>query len=130
MDGNSSSGRTIAIIPAYNEPQEKLHACVRSLLAQTVKLDKIIVMDEPTSSLSAAETAELFRLIRELKSRGLTLIYVSHRMEEIFRLCDAVTVMRDGQHVTTMPLVQTNEQELVKLMIGRSWQKKNPEKPR
>jgi ABC-type sugar transport system ATPase subunit len=88
---------------------------------------KILVMDEPTSSLSAVEAQRLEQLIRRLRQNGATIIYVSHRMGEIFRLCDAVTVMRDGQHVATMPLAQTNEQELVKLMIGRSWQKMFPE---
>src|SRR5262245_13664385 len=61
----------------------------------------IIVMDEPTSSLSAHESEHLFHLLARLKQRGITVIYVSHRMEEIFRLCDAVTVLRDGRHVAT-----------------------------
>ena len=87
---------------------------------------KILVMDEPTSSLSAVEAQRLEKLITRLRQNGATIIYVSHRMDEIFQLCDAVTVMRDGQHVATMPLAQTNEQELVKLMIGRSWQKMFP----
>ncbi|HAO78790.1 MAG TPA: L-arabinose ABC transporter ATP-binding protein AraG, partial [Verrucomicrobia subdivision 3 bacterium] len=78
---------------------------------------KILVMDEPTSSLSAVEAQRLEELIARLRQNGATIIYVSHRMDEIFRLCDAVTVMRDGQHVATMPLAQTNEEELVKLMI-------------
>jgi ABC-type sugar transport system ATPase subunit len=88
---------------------------------------KILVMDEPTSSLSAVEAQRLEELIARLRQNGATIIYVSHRMDEIFRLCDAVTVMRDGQHVATMPLAQTNEEELVKLMIGRSWQKMFPD---
>src|SRR5260221_7872585 len=62
---------------------------------------KVLVMDEPSSSLSAAETAELFRLVRELKTRGITLIYVSHRIEELFAICDRITVLRDGRHVAT-----------------------------
>jgi ABC-type sugar transport system ATPase subunit len=87
---------------------------------------KILVMDEPTSSLSAVEAQRLEKLITRLRQNGATIIYVSHRMDEIFRLCDAVTAMRDGQHVATMALAQTNEEELVKLMIGRSWQKMFP----
>jgi len=87
---------------------------------------KILVMDEPTSSLSAVEAQRLEKLITQLRQSGATIIYVSHRMDEIFRLCDAVTVMRDGQHVATLPLVQTNEAELVKLMIGRVWEKMYP----
>jgi len=84
---------------------------------------RILVMDEPTSSLSAVEAQRLEELIARLRQNGATILYVSHRMDEIFRLCDVVTVMRDGQHVATVPLAQTNEEELVRQMIGRSWQK-------
>src|SRR6188768_3055452 len=80
---------------------------------------KVIVMDEPTSSLSAAETADLFKLVRELKSRGITLIYVSHRLEELFALCDNITVLRDGKHVATGRVADTTPQKIVSLMIGR-----------
>ena len=80
---------------------------------------RVIVMDEPTSSLSGGETRELFRLVRELKARGITLIYVSHRMEEIFALCDAVTVLRDGRHVATESISATSPQRVVQQMIGR-----------
>lgn len=80
---------------------------------------QIIVMDEPTSSLSAAETADLFHLIRELKSRGLTLIYVSHRLEELFALCDHITVLRDGRHIATEPIPATTPTRVVTQMIGR-----------
>ncbi len=86
----------------------------------------IFVMDEPTSSLSASEARRLEELIRTLRKRGATIIYVSHRMDEIFRLCDTVSVMRDGEHVATTPLAQTNENELVRLMIGRTWEKMYP----
>jgi ABC-type sugar transport system ATPase subunit len=84
---------------------------------------KILVMDEPTSSLSAVEAQRLEELVVRLCRQGTTILYVSHRMDEIFRLCDVVTVMRDGRHVTTQPLAQTNEAELVRQMIGRSWEK-------
>ncbi|MES2306654.1 MAG: sugar ABC transporter ATP-binding protein [Gemmatimonadota bacterium] len=81
---------------------------------------RVIVFDEPSSSLGESESAALFRLIAELKSRGVTLLYVSHRMEEIFRLCDAVTVLRDGQHVSTDPVAALDEATLVQRMIGRA----------
>ena len=67
---------------------------------------RIIVMDEPTSSLASAEAERLFELIDRLKARGVTLIYVSHRLEEIFRLCDRVTVLRDGQHIETADIAR------------------------
>src|SRR5215510_7515882 len=81
---------------------------------------RIIVFDEPTSSLSQHETERLFTLIDRLKARGVTCIYVSHRMAEVYRLCDTITVLRDGRHVATRPASDLRESELVQLMIGRS----------
>ncbi len=80
---------------------------------------KVIVMDEPSSSLSASETQELFRLVRELKGRGITMIYVSHRLEELFSLCDNITVLRDGKHVATEKISATTPHRVVTQMIGR-----------
>ncbi len=80
---------------------------------------QVIVMDEPTSSLSAGETRELFRLVRDLKTRGITMIYVSHRMEELFALCDGITVLRDGRHVSTGRIADTTPPKIVAQMIGR-----------
>lgn len=80
---------------------------------------RVIVFDEPTSSLSVAEAEHLFTLLADLKQRGITVLYVSHRMDEIFRLCDAVTVLRDGRHVATERISETNENRLVEQMIGR-----------
>lgn len=80
---------------------------------------KIIVMDEPTSSLSAGESEHLFKLLRHLKDRDITVIYVSHRMEEIFRLCDDITVLRDGRHVATEKISQTNPDRVIHQMVGR-----------
>src|SRR2546429_326750 len=74
---------------------------------------QVIVMDEPTSSLSVGESEYLFKLLGKLKQRGITVVYVSHRMEEIFRLCDAVTVLRDGQHVATEPITATNPDRVI-----------------
>ncbi len=80
---------------------------------------RIIVFDEPTSSLSQHEAERLYSLIGTLRERGVTLIYVSHRMDEIFRLCDTITVLRDGRHVSTLPASELNEAALVEAMIGR-----------
>ena len=80
---------------------------------------QVIVMDEPTSSLSAHESEHLFKLLAHLKQRGITVLYVSHRMEEIFRLCDTITVLRDGRHVATEPVADTNPGRVVHQMIGR-----------
>jgi len=81
---------------------------------------RIIVFDEPTSSLSQHEALKLYELLGRLRAQGVTAIYVSHRMEEIFRLCDTVTVLRDGRHVATQPTASLDEKALVQMMIGRS----------
>ncbi len=80
---------------------------------------RIIVFDEPTSSLSQAEAERLYNLIARLEQRGVTSIYVSHRLEEIFRLCDDVTVLRDGQHVATRRAASFDSATLIEMMIGR-----------
>ena len=80
---------------------------------------QIIVMDEPTSSLSVSESENLFQLLAQLKQLGITIIYVSHRMEEIFRLCDHITVLRDGRHVATEEITKTNPNRVIHQMVGR-----------
>jgi ABC-type sugar transport system, ATPase component len=81
---------------------------------------KVIIMDEPTSSLDSEETQRLFRTIRGLKEKGVSIIYISHRMEEIFEICDEVSVFRDGEYVCTRPLDGVTKQELVSLMVGHT----------
>ncbi len=80
---------------------------------------RIIVFDEPTSSLTQTDAERLYALLGRLKERGVTCIYVSHRMPEIFALCDTVSVLRDGKHVGTRPTSELTEGELVQMMIGR-----------
>src|SRR5262249_14169050 len=81
---------------------------------------RIIVFDEPTSSLSQHEALKLYELVRRLRQQGVTSVYVSHRMEEIFRLCDTVPVLRDGKPVATQPTASLDERALVQMMIGRA----------
>jgi ribose transport system ATP-binding protein len=81
----------------------------------------IIIMDEPTAALSESEIARLFKIIRGLRERNVTVIYISHRLDEIFELGDYVTVMRDGQHIDTKPVSQVKDRsELIKMMIGHT----------
>ncbi len=80
---------------------------------------RIIIFDEPTSSLSQHEAERLYELIARLRKRKVTCIYVSHRLEEIFALCDSVTVLRDGRHVATKPIAEVDRHALVEMMIGR-----------
>lgn len=81
---------------------------------------KLIIMDEPTSSLSEGETEELMRITKELREEGLAIIFISHRMNEIFRLCDRVTILRDGQVIKSLMVKDTNNDELIRLMVGRN----------
>ncbi|UQZ89855.1 L-arabinose ABC transporter ATP-binding protein AraG [Deltaproteobacteria bacterium Smac51] len=82
---------------------------------------EIIAFDEPTSSLSAREIEQLFRVIGELKAEGRVIIYVSHRMEEIFRICDEITVFKDGRYVTTFTdMAEVTNDDLVRAMVGRN----------
>jgi ABC-type sugar transport system ATPase subunit len=80
---------------------------------------RVIVMDEPTSSLSVRESEHLFELLAKLKQRGITVIYVSHRLEEIFRLCNSITVLRDGRHIATEKVAETNPDRIIHQMVGR-----------
>jgi len=80
---------------------------------------RVIIFDEPTSSLSLHEAEGLYALMRRLRERGVTCIYVSHRLEEIFALCDTVTILRDGRHVATRPIASIDRAGLLELMIGR-----------
>ena len=80
---------------------------------------RLIIMDEPTSSLSAGETEELLRTARELRDRGMAIVFISHHMDEIFRICDRLTVLRDGCVIQSMLAKDTNTENLIKLMVGR-----------
>ena len=81
---------------------------------------KVLILDEPTSSLGEQETKELFKAVNLLKSQGMAILFVSHKLEEIFELCDVVTVMRDGKHVITMDTDQMTQDDLITYMVGRS----------
>ncbi len=81
---------------------------------------KIVVMDEPTSALSKDEKENLFAIIRKLKERGISIIYITHRMKEIFEIADSVTIMRDGKKVGDYPVANVSEGDVVRLMVGRA----------
>lgn len=89
-------------------------------IAKAVSKDaKILIMDEPTAPLTVEEVQMLFKIIRDLKSKGVTIIYISHRLEELFEIGDRISVMRDGQYVTTLDVKQATQQELIAHMVGR-----------
>ena len=90
-------------------------------IAKALTFDsKILVMDEPTAALTETETKELFNIIRDLKKRGVGIVYISHRMEELFQISDRVTVLRDGEYVGTKPMSETNLDEIIHMMVGRT----------
>lgn len=89
---------------------------------------KIIVFDEPTSSLTEEEVEHLFRIINMLRDRGCGIIYISHKMEEILRISDEVTIMRDGKWIATRPASELTMNEIIKLMVGRELTNRYPEK--
>ena len=98
-------------------------------IAKAVSYDsKIIVFDEPTSSLTETEVEHLFRIINMLRSRGCGIIYISHKMEEILRISDDVTIMRDGQWVATRPAAELTMDEIIRLMVGRELTSRFPPK--
>lgn len=87
---------------------------------------KVLIMDEPTAALSLNEIEELFVVIRELRKKGISVVYISHRLEELFRITDRITVMRDGEYIDTFETKKCSMKELIKCMVGRevSWEKK------
>ena len=89
-------------------------------IAKAISTDaRLIVMDEPTSAISEREVAHLHRMIASLKSSGVAVIYITHKMDEVFRISDFVTVFRDGKHVATLPAAELDRQKLITLMVGR-----------
>ena len=89
-------------------------------IAKALSLNaRLVIMDEPTSALTDTEVTALFRIIRGLKARGLAVIYISHRFEEIFAICDRVTVLRDGQLAGEFPIAEATPDRVVRLMVGR-----------
>ncbi len=89
---------------------------------------RILVMDEPTAALSSREVEKLFQVVRDLRGQGIGIIYVSHRLDEIFALCDRVTVMRDGEHIATTPVSELSRQRLIELMVGRKLEAEFPKR--
>ena len=89
---------------------------------------KIVIMDEPTSSLSEKEVNHLFGIIQKLKDRGCGIIYISHKMDEIFRICDEITILRDGQWIDTRPVAGLTFDDVIKMMVGRELGERFPEK--
>jgi len=106
-------------------PVERLGIAHRQLVEVARALmteSRILILDEPTATLTSRETERLFKIINELRSRGVSIIFVSHHLDEVFRICDRVTVLRNGETVFSRPIAETNQDELVRAMVGRKLQ--------
>lgn len=98
------------------------------LTKAVVKKARIIIMDEPTASITMAEQEKLYSVVKKLKADGITVIYISHRLEELFQICDRVSVLRDGQYVTTIGIHETDKDGLISYMVGRELSETYPKK--
>ena len=97
-------------------------------IAKAVSYDaKLIVLDEPTSSLTEREVKKLFSIVRALQKKGVSFIYISHKMDEVFEVCDEVAVLRDGKMILSKPIAETDMNEIISAMVGRSLDKRFPD---
>ena len=102
-------------VKGLSAANQQIVAIARALVGEA----RAVVMDEPTASLTEREVQQLFRIISELTSGGVGVVYISHRLDEIFAISDRITVLRDGHHITTAPTDELDAEELVRLMVGR-----------
>ena len=89
---------------------------------------KVLIMDEPSASIAQAEVANMLRIVRQLKEQGVTIIYISHRMEEVFEISDRVSILRDGKYIGTSRIGEVSTQELINMMVGRELTMTYPER--
>ena len=121
--------RRLGMTVNLTQPMKNMSVSQRQMceIAKAISYNaKVIVLDEPTSSLMAQEVDKLFQMMRKLKSEGISLIYISHKMDEIFEICDDVSVLRDGNLVMTKHTTDTNMNELIAAMVGRSLDNRFP----
>ena len=121
--------RKLGMIVNLTQPMRNMSVSQRQMceIAKAISYNsKIIVLDEPTSSLTVPEVRKLFNMMRKLKAQGISLIYISHKMDEIFEICDEVSVLRDGSLVMTKSTKDTNMNELIAAMVGRSLENRFP----
>lgn len=129
LDYKAMHARAREIMEGMGQPVDPRTECSKLGLGvqQTIEIGKsilsdarLVIMDEPTSSLSESEVAQLFKTIELLKAKGISIIFVSHKLEEIFTCCDDVTVMRDGKWISTTPVKDMTKDLLISHMVGRS----------
>ena len=121
--------RRLGMTVDLTQPMRKMSVSQRQMceIAKAISYNsKVIVLDEPTSSLTVQEVNKLFEMMRMLKDQGIALIYISHKMDEIFEICDEISVLRDGNLVMTKSAKDTNMNELIAAMVGRSLENRFP----
>ena len=121
--------RSLGISVPLDVPMRQLSVSKRQMceIAKAISYhSKLIVLDEPTSSLTEPEVRKLFAMMRKLRDRGISLIYISHKMDEVFEICDQVSVLRDGKLIATKNTAETNMNELISAMVGRSLDNRFP----
>ena len=120
-----SSINTKSFVSELSTSEKQMVEIAKALSFQS----KLIIMDEPSSSLTEDELAKLGVIIRQLRERGISIIYISHKLDEIFEYCNYVTVMRDGHVIDTRPVEQLTRREMVGMMVGRTIENEYPERP-
>ena len=104
--------------------QQQMVEICKALMADA----KVLIMDEPTAALTQSETEVLFEVINSLRAKGVSIVYISHRMEEIFELCDRITILRDGQYIDTRNIKDITMDDVVQMMIGREIGERYPKR--
>ena len=99
------------------------------IIKAVIRKARIVIMDEPTAAITVEEQERLYEIVHQLKSNEVTVIYISHRLDELFEICDRVSVLRDGQYVTTVNITDVDKDGLIALMVGRELNETYPEKP-
>ncbi len=121
--------RRLGMTVNLSQPMRNMSVSQRQMceIAKAISYNaQVIVLDEPTSSLTVQEVAKLFDMMRSLKAQGISLIYISHKMDEVFEICDEISVLRDGKLVMTKPAQDTNMNEVISAMVGRTLENRFP----
>ena len=121
--------RKLGMTVNLSQPMRNMSVSQRQMceIAKAISYNsQVIVLDEPTSSLTVQEVDKLFEMMRMLRDQGISLIYISHKMDEIFEICDEISVLRDGKMIMTKPTAETNMGELIAAMVGRSLESRFP----
>lgn len=135
IDWDTANARTADLLKRINldldpkQPVQGLGVAMQQMveIVKALSLNaKLLIMDEPTSALSDTEITQLYKIMRDLKSEGVSVIFISHHLEEVFEICDRGTVLRDGEYIATVNIADVTRDELIKLMVGRTLDQQYP----